>query len=466
MEYLVEERTVSGASMHYGPFARVPEGLAGGTALPRFKGGRGRIRRDVPLQRFARPIGAEAHRFIHTERFEQNLFPGPTGGPDPRQDLFFWHALSSEAQVSIPVVLTGLDAGDALELRVRVHGATQHVEQPHGIELHWNGQSLGVFDFFGRRRHTITVSLNGVDVGEENDGVPEIAVGRLPITSPDQLESILESVRAFEAGHESMEALFAGDDSEGAEIAAAARRLASWAPSSRVREIDLNVEALEEARDRLLSMWNGSLSWVSCVGHGGVDRLATEGLLTSVDVAALVPTPSGPVVAGWTCNIARFDIPGYASLGEQLVVSGASTAVFSATGWSNHVDTDALRTTVTEAAFASDAETLGEAILRGHRAAGDAPVQLHRVYTLLGDPALRLRQPKAAAEPGSPSVGDPRRIGDLSRTEPGAMGSGSGCEIGAAGEPNGLPGTWLPVLGLALAIRCRRRRRRRRADLH
>ena len=213
-------------------------------------------------------------------------------------------------------------------------------------------------------------------------------------------------------------------------------------------------------------MWNDSLSWMTYVGHGGVDRLANEGLLTALDVDEIASLQAAPVVAGWSCNIARFDMPGFASLGEQLLVSGAGTAVFSATGWSNHVDTDALRAAFSEAAFASDAETLGDAILLGHRAAFDAPVQLHRVYTLLGDPALRLREPKAAPDPEFASIGDPRRSVDPSRTEPLARDGGSSCEIGAQGRGQGPLGTWLLVLGLALLIRGRRRRPSRGADLH
>ena len=75
---------------------------------------------------------------VHTERFEENVFPGPTGGPDPRRDLFFWHALTSEAQV---------------------HGVTEHTDQPHRIELHWNGQSLGVFSATGWSNHVDTAAL-------------------------------------------------------------------------------------------------------------------------------------------------------------------------------------------------------------------------------------------------------------------------------------------------------------------
>lgn len=636
---------------------------------------------------------SEPHVYLDTAHLEENVFPGPTGGPDPRQDLFFWHALAPNAQAVIPVNLPALSGTAAQELRVYIHGATEHPDQPHRVELHWNGQSLGVFDTLGRQRHTITVSLDGVPTAADNelivkqqvageappvvyidavevdyarlaeadaptfhfggsedgvhsvrglttetarlydvtdprsprdygdvlldasggfgfsasgsalrflaagpegisrplevtarfatdlrsahhqvdyviiaashlvadaqaladlreadgyrvlladiedvywefahgepdplairtflafatreweraprfaaligkgnldyrdlmgfggnwipsplaetdgglfpsdsmlgdvigsDGVPEIAVGRLPVTSAEELIRIVDEIRTFEAGRETFQAVFVADDSSHAEFAAASLALAAWSTPARTQSIDLNADALGDARDRLFSLWQGGLGWVSYVGHGGIDRLASEGLLTSEDVPALAEMQSAPVVLGWSCNLTRFDIPGYFSLGERLVIDGGSAGVFSATGWSNHVDTDAFRSAFSEAAFASDAETIGDAMIRAHQAARDAPVALHRVYLLLGDPALRLREAKAQPNPppvpspdpdapGEP-VGGPREGNDV-------IGSGSGCEITSPGAHRGPFGLGLWVVGLAWAIRRRR----------
>jgi hypothetical protein len=638
-------------------------------------------------------IGTEPHSYQDRHRVEEDVFPGPTGGPDPRQDLFFWHALGPDSQAAMPVALPGLSAQAAQELRVYVHAATEHPEQPHRVELLWNEQSLGVFDFFGRTRHTITVSMEGVPVALENelivehqvageappalyvdalevdyvrtaetnassfgfggsedsehvvsgitastvhlydvtdpaapvhygeapldesgrlrfnaegagrrflaaspdsvasplevaprfatnlrstqrsvdyvviaathlvedaraladlresdgyrtllvdvddvywefaggepdpiairrflsfarsqwevgprfavlvgkanldyrdllgaggnwvpaalastdgglfpsdamlgdvvgfDGVPEIAVGRLPISSSEELERIIEAIQSFESNHESMDALFAADDSASTDFAAASAILAEWARPERTQTLDLNTEPLEQAREQLFSMWDGTLGWVSYVGHSGIDRVATEGLLTLDDIPALSGTQSTPVVLGWSCNLTRFDIPGYASLGEELVTAGNSAGVFSATGWSNHVDTDLLRTAFTAAVFASDAETIGDAMIRAHEAARGAPVQLHRVYALLGDPALRLRAPKAQPDPGPDPVPDTEPPaepvgGPRAGNEP--VDSGSGCEIASPGVGGGPPGLCLLLAGLVLAIRRRR----------
>ena len=58
----------------------------------------------------------------------------------------------------------------------------------------------------------------------------------------------------------------------------------------------MNNENLEAARDRLFSMWQRPLGWVSYVGHGGLDRLGGEGSLTQADVPELGELQSRPVV--------------------------------------------------------------------------------------------------------------------------------------------------------------------------
>jgi hypothetical protein len=233
-----------------------------------------------------------------------------------------------------------------------------------------------------------------------------------------------------------------------------------WAPNDRTEEIGLDDDSFEDARQRLFASWQAPLGWLSFVGHGGLDRLSTEGLLTLDDIPALAQAEGAPVVLGWSCNIARFDIPGYFSLGEQMLTQGTSAGVFSATGWSNHVDTDVLRTAFTEAVFASEIQTIGEAMLYAHRSASEAPEVLHRVYELLGDPALRIRVAKAKPGPQP----DPGPGVDVGQSDPGAQpgiddstASGSGCAVVASRTASGPLGLASLIFGALLLNRRRRR---------
>ncbi len=650
----------------------------------------------------------EPHAYLETLRLEEDLFPGPSGAPDPRQDLFFWHALSSNAEVAISVGLRALGEPSAVELRVYVHGATEHPDQPFRIELHWNGQSVGIFERTGRTRHTLTAVVDGVGATLQNelvvrqhvagddapvlyldaveldyvryaeadttpfrfsgaadgvhsvtglgsdtahlydvtdpaapklygdvaldeggglgflaegsdlrfvaatpqslvapleitrqrlsdlrsthhevdyviivpphlrnaaealaqyreadgyrvlsvdvndvywefadgdrdpfairdflafatenwavgprfavligngnldyrdllghgdnwippalavtdgglfpsdsmladfvgdDGVPEVAIGRFPVSSEEQLRGILGSIESFEATHESMAALFASDDSPHDEFIAASRLLTAWVAPERTMEIDLTVETLDEARNRLASMWS-ALSWMTYIGHSSVDRMAAEGLVTLADVTALAERSSTPVVLGWTCNMVRFDIPGFTSLGEELLIEGASAGIFSATGWSNHFESDLLRVAFTEAVFDSNAETIGDAMLRAHRAAATASLPQHRVYMLLGDPALRIRG-KGRTDSDAPSGPDPPSD-PPTRTDPAEPSrpssapdapsqAAAGCGIARPRNDRGLLGFAVWVLGIAWGARGLLTSRRQRRHLH
>ena len=176
---------------------------------------------------------------------------------------------------------------------------------------------------------------------------------------------------------------------------------------------------------------------------------------------------SKPIVVGWTCNMVRFDIPGFSSLGEQLLVEGATAGVYSATGWSNHFETDLLRNGFTEAVFAADAETLGEAMIRAHRDASDATIPQHRVYTLLGDPALRLRVAETPSEPDPTTAGLPTDDDDVDAPDPplapspspAEANAASGCEVQRKGGPTTLFGALFAILALAVHLRRRRARR-------
>jgi MYXO-CTERM domain-containing protein len=117
--------------------------------------------------------------------------------------------------------------------------------------------------------------------------------------------------------------------------------------------------------------------------------------------------------------------------------------------------TDALRNAFSETAFDSDAETIGEAMIRAHQAARGAPLPLHQVYMLLGAPALRLRAPKAQPDPGPNPDPDPEPPGEPSEGDDAAA-TGSGCEIAPPGTGEGPFGLGLLVAGIALAIRRRR----------
>lgn len=235
----------------------------------------------------------------------------------------------------------------------------------------------------------------------DDDGAPDLTVGRLPVRSRQELDAYLEKVVAHErtaSPDQPERALLLSDNREGGiDFAADAQSLVpafppDWSPERH----SVGAAPLDAVRASLLASFRSGAGAVVYFGHGGFDRLAAEGLLTSADLPSL-STPTYPVLAGLACFIGRFDIPGHTSLGQRLVVTEGrgSAAVWAGAGWSDPVEASALARDFGRIAFTNRSATLGDAI-RGafdaHRARGGT-AETMLTYVLLGDPALTLRAP-------------------------------------------------------------------------
>ncbi len=236
----------------------------------------------------------------------------------------------------------------------------------------------------------------------DGDGLPDMAIGRLPVVSAAELRAVTAKLAAYETGAAGPGAgadaawadrlLALADVPDGAaDFAADSAGLAALAPPAwGVQSIDL-ASGLQAARDALFAALGDGAGLVTYLGHGGLDRLAAPGLLVSGDVPALANAPRLPVVAALTCSVNRFEVPGFSSLGEELVRQpGGGIASWSASGLSYHAEGKSLGAQLLrELAKPGDAR-LGDLLLAALRdeAASGIPATLD-LYTLLGDPATR-----------------------------------------------------------------------------
>ncbi|MBT4363205.1 MAG: hypothetical protein HOD17_01835, partial [Desulfobacteraceae bacterium] len=95
------------------------------------------------------------------------------------------------------------------------------------------------------------------------------------------------------------------------------------------------------------------------------------------------------------CLVNKFTWPGYDNLGESLVMhdSGGAIAVWAPTGLSNNSHALVLGKEFMKAMLVDKEPVLGDIVLRSLEKLseiGGAQIELD-VYTLLGDPALRVR---------------------------------------------------------------------------
>ncbi len=227
-----------------------------------------------------------------------------------------------------------------------------------------------------------------------DDGVPDLAIGRIPVLSGEELTSYVSKLELWESSGAGRRALLLADDADGAgDFPAASDALVELLPAAwPVERIYLSEYPVSQARELLFDQLGSGASLVNYVGHGGVSRLAHEGLLTAADLPRLREAGRSPIFTTVTCVVGRFEIPGFESLAEALVVApeGGAIAVWAPTGLSLTGPASDLNQAFARALAVDDVVTLGDAVrsaLADYAGDGSLPAIL-QTYGITGDPAV------------------------------------------------------------------------------
>ncbi len=286
----------------------------------------------------------------------------------------------------------------------------------------------------------------------DHDGTPDLPLGRIPVAEDAEFDGYLARLARFESRSERT---FFGFSDTGSEALDFGTGLADVAQMMGMEHSILSPsESIDEDHAAVLEgVSNADI--VTYAGHGGLDRLSDRRLLTTADVESL--TEVGGIFSAWTCNINRFDIPSFESLGAAMVARGGAVAVVASAGWSEQYQVTAPR----EAFFAGLAasKSLGESTLDALQAGGEG----FSAYNLLGDPAITPNAPAdASPAPFAPGINGgvrPVEVTELPAIPGENLGDGvfgieeiSGCSTG--GAPSG--GFLIALAGLFFVRRRRR----------
>lgn len=232
----------------------------------------------------------------------------------------------------------------------------------------------------------------------DNDLVPELPLGRLPVMTNEELADMVDKIIAYEsvaAGDWQKNMLMAADNRDsGGNFAGSSDQLAGHVPVTyNIMKAYLDNGTIAETRASLISGFNRGSAFMSYFGHAGLDRMANEGLLTTADVELLTNGGRQPVLLGMSCMMGRFALPGYDCLAEELLLkkNGGVVAVWTPTGMALNTLSRVLAEEFYTAVFKGGEGVLGDAMItaiRGYAACSNARDPLS-VYGLLGDPAMR-----------------------------------------------------------------------------
>ncbi len=236
-----------------------------------------------------------------------------------------------------------------------------------------------------------------------DDGVPEVAIGRLSVDDAPELDRIVTKIISYEAtpsGDWSRRALFAADaDDEAGEFTLESELTALYAPD----HFEVTLAHVEElgvsgAQSTFNTAISDGQAYAQFIGHGAFDRLGNANLLSSPEAKSLANSISDgiPIFLAQTCLAGNYAIPNLDSIGVALVnnPSGGAIASFAPSGLSVSRDATQLGIGFFKAVFQEPGMVLGHALesAKEYAKMKKLPTYMLDQYNLLGDPATRIPQ--------------------------------------------------------------------------
>lgn len=257
-----------------------------------------------------------------------------------------------------------------------------------------NYLGLGQFDFVPTRfldtEYMETASDDSL-ADFNNDGVPEIAVGRLPVRTASDATTVIGKIVAFQNGNLSRSALLVSDHKEGFDFEAANNRVRALLPSTMaVQTVNRGSNDASAVRSQVVNGINQGPLIVNYLGHGSLEMWTGAGILRSSDVPQLSNSQSLSFFVMMTC-LNGFAQGSSDSLSETLLKSGngGAAVVWASSGLTEPYQQTLMNQQLIRSLFGDQPVTIGDAIISAK--AATQSMDARRTWMLLGDPTTRLR---------------------------------------------------------------------------
>jgi len=230
------------------------------------------------------------------------------------------------------------------------------------------------------------VDLNG-------DGLPEMAVGRLPVQAVEEASTVVSKIMGYERSGRMNEIVLVADRKEkDFDFEAAILEVKALVPPSmNVKEIFRGHFGSDaEAKGELLSEINQGPLLVNFIGHGSTE-IWRGSILTSDDAEALTNSPRLPFFISMTCLNGLFHDLYTESLAEALLKakSGGAVAVWASSGLTEPDKQAVMNKELIRLLFGGEFLSLGEATMRAKASVSDQDIR--KTWILFGDPTTRLK---------------------------------------------------------------------------
>jgi peptidase C25-like protein len=290
---------------------------------------------------------------------------------------------------------------------------------------------------------TIETSSDDALADLDGDGVPDIAVGRWPAKTAEDVQGFVTRTLGFGDGPFSRGALVVAGPSSGFDFVQSAADVAAAVPVV-AEQLNTNGLTADAARAALTSLWAKGPSFVTYLGHGS--QGVWEGVLSMDDLSGTNPVGMPSVVASMTCLNGFFQDVYEDCLAERLMRADNGAAAVWASSSLEEGGAQGQLARAFEENLAT--KSLGDSA----RAAKASFASANASMVLFGDPTLFGRPMDnallvAQGRPNTPSLTDVM--------SPSSVSDSSGCSL--AGREKGVRG-WAAgiILGLCMSVRRRR----------
>jgi hypothetical protein len=237
---------------------------------------------------------------------------------------------------------------------------------------------------------------------EGSDQLPDLAIGRLPVSTQAELEAMVDKIVAYETAPEAAwfrDVTLVSDNQDRIyDFEAATRGFAGlFGGAWNVQALYLSQLATATIRANILEALNAGRGLVGYMGHGSTYAWANENLFNSDSVASLTNRERPGIVTAMGCMNGMYQLVDRDSLGEAVVkgTTGGAMAFWGSTTTSEPTDQEevyreAIRILVARGRGQALGELLNEAQTRAW-ANGFDDNDVMRSWVLFGDPATRVR---------------------------------------------------------------------------
>jgi hypothetical protein len=233
----------------------------------------------------------------------------------------------------------------------------------------------------------------------DDDSLPDIAVGRLPVRTPAEASLVVSKILARETALSggatvpewASRVLLVADEADEFDYDAATDLLAAAAPAPfAVERVSVGQSGSAVARAVASAIDAGTLL-VNYTGHGSVENWTKHGYITSSTVASLANGTALPFVVSMTCLNGMFDDLFSESLAETFLKAthGGAAAAWASSGLTEPEPQAAMNQALFRALFAQPKVRIGDAVRAAKGSVSDADVR--RTWILFGDPTMTLR---------------------------------------------------------------------------